>query len=409
MKVLIVHDYAGPQGGAEVMTLALRDGLRRRGHDARVFASRAGTTAEPREADFGCFGTTSRWRTLLQTANPAAMRALARALSDFRPAVVHVRMFLTQLSPLILPLLRRVPSLYHAVWYRAVCPLGTKLLPDGSVCRSPWGRVCLAGGCLPARDWVPLMGQMQLWRRWRSVFDTVVANSESVRARLLEDGFTGVELIPNGVPPRPPRPELGPPLVAFAGRLVREKGPQVLLEAFARLTEELPEARLVLAGEGPLRGTLERRVGELGLAGRIELVGRLPRREMERRFDAAWVQAAPALWEEPFGNAVSEAMMRGTAVVATDLGEPAELVREGVTGFRVPPGDPGRLAGALRVLLSDRDLAERMGSAGREHALAELSEERWLDRFEEVYGRLTARGAGGGRGDGEERRPPSGR
>ena len=59
--------------------------------------------------------------------------------------------------------------------------------------------------------------------------------------------------------------------------------------------------------------------------------------------------------------------------------------------FRVPAGDPGSLARALRLLLGDRDLAERMGDAGRERALAELSEERWLDRFEDLYGRLTAR------------------
>jgi glycosyltransferase involved in cell wall biosynthesis len=304
-------------------------------------------------------------------------------------------MFLTQLSPLILPLLRRFPSLYHAVWYRAVCPLGTKLLPDGSPCGKPWGRACLAGGCLPARDWVPLMGQMWLSRRWRGAFDAVVANGEAVRRRLLEDGFTDVETIPNGVPARPPRPPLGDtPLVAFAGRLVREKGPQVLLEAFAGLAATRPDARLLIAGEGPLRGELQRRVTELRLDGRVELPGRLGRADLERRLEAAWVQAAPGLWEEPFGLAVAEAMMRGTAVVATEMGEPAELVREGVTGLRVPPGDRERLATALERLLSDKGLAERMGRAGRERALAELSEERWLDRFEELYARLTAAGSG---------------
>ena len=300
MKVLIVHDYAAPQGGAEVLTLALRDGLRRRGHDARIFASRAGGVGRP-AVDFDCFGTTSRWRTLLQTANPAAMSALARVLSDFRPAVVHVRMFLTQLSPLILPVLRGVPSLYRAVWYRAVCPLGTKLFPDGSVCRSPWGRVCLAGGCLPARDWVPLMAQMQLWRHWRSAFDAVVANSGAVRVRLLEDGFTDVETIPNGVPQRPLRPALGgPPVVAFAGRLVPEKGPHVLLEAFARFAEELPEARLVVAGEGPFAGALERRVAELGLGGRVDLTGRLARDELERRLgERPGSRQLAGLWQGP--------------------------------------------------------------------------------------------------------------
>jgi glycosyltransferase involved in cell wall biosynthesis len=358
----------------------------------RLLASTAGASGAENGADFSCFGTLSRWRTLVQSANPSASRALAGALATFRPEIVHVRMFLTQLSPLILPLLRPVPSLYHVVWYRAVCPLGTKLLPDGSVCRSPWGRVCLDGGCLPLHDWLPLMAQMRLWRRWRDAFDAVVANSESVHARLLEDGFTDVETIPNGVPHRAARPPLeGPPVAVFAGRLVREKGARVLLEAFARAG--LTDARLILAGEGPERPGLERRLAELGLAGRVELTGQLTRAELERRFESAWVQAAPGLWEEPFGNAVAEAMMRGSAVVVSDGGGASDHVLEGVTGFRVPPGDVDRLAAALRGLLSDRALAERMGKAGRERALARFSEETWLARFEELYGRLAAGGA----------------
>jgi hypothetical protein len=67
-------------------------------------------------ADYTCRGTTSPLRTLLQSANPSAWWQLRRVLAEFRPEVVHVRLFLTQLSPLILPVLRRVPSLYHAAW-----------------------------------------------------------------------------------------------------------------------------------------------------------------------------------------------------------------------------------------------------------------------------------------------------
>ena len=68
---------------------------------------------------------------------------------------------------------------------------------------------------------------------------------------------------------------------------------------------------------------------------------------MERRFAPAWVQSVPSTWSEPFGNVALEAMMRGIAVVSSDCGGLPELVRDGETGFLVPPGDEKALAAAL--------------------------------------------------------------
>lgn len=391
MRVLILNDYATATGGAEAMTLTLRDGLRRRGHDARLFASRAGAGVEPIEADYECFGTTSRYRTLLQSANPWAASALRRALADFRPDVVHVRMFLTQLSPLILPLLREHPSLYHVVWYRPVCPKGTKMLPDGTTCHMSAGAVCHRYGCLPRRDWVPLMAQMRLWRRWRDAFDAIVANSRAVGARLEAEGIGPVEVVWNGVPITAERPPLdGPPTAVFAGRLVEEKGADVLVRAFARAREHMPDARLVLAGRGPQEPRLRALVAELGLREAVTLAGRLPREELERRFASAWVQVVPSRWEEPFGIAAAEAMMRGTAVIASASGGLAEIVDHGRTGLLVASGDTEGFARALASVLGDRALAERLGAAGRLAALADLTEDTFVERHLELYERLVA-------------------
>jgi hypothetical protein len=166
LRVLLVNDYGTPGGGAELQVLALRERLRERGVDARLFASSADEGLGENGADHRCLGTTSALRTPLQVANPSASIRLRRVLREFRPDVVHVRLFLTQLSPLILPLLARVPSIYHASWYRAVCPVGTKMLPDGSPCAVRAGLACHGNGCLPWRNWAPLMGQRFLVRRW---------------------------------------------------------------------------------------------------------------------------------------------------------------------------------------------------------------------------------------------------
>ncbi len=386
MKILLVNDYGTLTGGAEVQTALLRDELRKRGHDARFFASRARPGVGNSRADYECFGATSRFRTLLQTANPWAYLSLRKILSEFRPDVVHVMIFLTQLSPLILPLLRDIPSIYHALWYRAVCPLGTKMLPDGSPCQDRHGAACYGNGCLPLRDWLPLMLQMKLWERWRGVFDLIVANSESVKRQLLAGGIEPVQVIRHGIPTRLPRPPLSaPPTVAFAGRLVKEKGVDVLINAFAKVARQVPSAKLIIAGDGPELGSLNKLISTLDLSGCIQMEGHLSHTEMEQLFDSAWVQAVPSLWAEPFGIVAVEAMMRGTAVVASGSGGLAEIVYDCRTGFLVAPGDVDALSQALIKLLSERELAEQMGMEGREIALERFSLATYVDRFEELY------------------------
>ena len=386
MKILLVNDYATPTGGAELMMLSLREGLRQRGYDARLFASCAKGGATESLADYECFGTTSSFRTLLQTANLWAAVKLGRVLAEFQPDIVHVRIFLTQLSPLILPLLKDRPSLYHVAWYRPICPLGTKMLPDGTSCFEPVGGACYRNGCLPVRDWLPLMVQMKLWRHWRDAFNLIVANSEAVKRRLVAEGIEPVEVVWNGIPMRSPRePLLSPPTVVFAGRLVWEKGADVLVRAFAKVVTEIPQARLLVAGDGPERDRLVELIVELGLQQSVTLLGYLSRSEMERYFASAWVQLVPSRWEEPFGIVAAEAMMRGTAVIASDRGGLSEIVRDSETGFLVPPEDVDALTDSLLRLLQNRDRAEEMGQSAREVAIAHFSEAIFVDKFIGLY------------------------
>ena len=208
----------------------------------------------------------------------------------------------------------------------------------------------------------------------------------------MADGIEAVEVVRNGIPIRPPRsPLVSPPTVAFAGRLVREKGADVLMRAFAKVVAQLPKARLLVAGEGPEEACLARLIVDLGLSASVSMLGYLPRQEMEHRFDAAWVQAVPSRWMEPFGNVALEAMMRGTAVVASDAGGFAEIVQNGETGLLVPPGDADALAQGLVRLLRDRELAERMGSTGRRFALTHFSDAMLVDGFIRLYQALCQR------------------
>jgi glycosyltransferase involved in cell wall biosynthesis len=386
MKILLISDYATPTGGAEILTIALRDGLRSRGHDARLFASSARPLNADSQADYECFGTTSRFRTLLQTANLWAVWKLKQILAEFQPDVVHVTMFLTQLSPLILPLLKNIPSLNYAVWYRVACPTGTKVLPNGTACQVKMGRACYQHHCLPLRDWLPLMVQMKLFQHWRDSFDLFVAPSKAVKQHLIEIGISKIEIIWIGTPIEPQRPPLSsPPTVVCAARLVEEKGVDVLLRAFALVVAQIPTARLLSIGDGIERAALQQQIVDLQLTDNVSMPGSMSRSEMEKLCSVAWVQVVPSVWAEPFGMVATEAMMRGTAVIASAAGGLAEIVQHHETGLLVPPGNADALAVALLQILQNRELAEQMGAKGREVAKTRYSQDMYVDRFLELY------------------------
>ncbi len=230
------------------------------------------------------------------------------------------------------------------------------------------------------------MLQMRLWRHWRHAFRLVVANSYAVRQHLEAEGFQGVKVVWNGVPDQGPRPPLtGPPTVAFAGRLLHNKGVDVLLRAFAQVIRQFPTARLLLAGDGPEGPALRRRSLELGLSTAVTWLGHLPSAEVAGRLASAWVQVVPSLWAEPFGLVAVEAMMRGTAVIASVAGGLSEIVQDRRNGLLVPPGDVPALTDALASLLGDRDHAESMGRAARERALAEFSLAAHADKLIQLY------------------------
>jgi glycosyltransferase involved in cell wall biosynthesis len=392
MKILLIHDYGTATGGAELQMLALRQDLRERGHDVRLFTSCALPVANSQVlSDYSCFGITNSLQLLSQSANFSAYFNLRRILNEFQPDVVHVRMFMWQLSPLILPLLRPFPCLYQTAVYKAICPLGTKVLPDGSSCNDPAGIACLRNRCL-TQSWAVLMLQRQLWLRWRSAFDVVVALSHGMKAKLEAEGISPVEVVHNGVPARPMRPPLKePPTVVFAGRLVPEKGVDFLLRAFAPVVAQVPHARLLIAGQGSEEATLRRLAEEAGILRNVKWLGHVRREEMERHFDSAWVQVVPSLWEEPFGNVTTEAMMRGTAVIACAVGAQPEIVSSGNTGFLVAPNDVEALTAALLRLLLNQNLAEQMGQAGHQRALTYFSEDRRTNNFLAIYEELRAK------------------
>jgi len=183
--------------------------------------------------------------------------------------------------------------------------------------------------------------------------------------------------------PGPARPDSGQPAVLFLANLLRRKGILVLLEAFERVGEAVPGARLLIAGDGADEGAVRAAAEASAHRERIELLGRLGRADSAEAMRATDVYCLPS-FSEPFGISALEAMACGRPVVGTNVGGLGHLIRtEG--GRAVPPGHLGALAGALIELLSDAGLRERMGSFNRELVERRYSWDAVIDELESIY------------------------
>lgn len=168
------------------------------------------------------------------------------------------------------------------------------------------------------------------------------------------------------------------PVVGTIGRLVSQKGHEVLLAALA----ELPGVRGVIVGDGPARPALEQLAARLELGNRVELVGWS---DDARSYLSAFDVFALPSHEEGFPLVVLEAMLARVPVVATDVGSVSEAIEHRRSGLLTPPGDATALAAAVRSLLDDDELRRRLAGAAYEAASASFTAAAMAARYEQLY------------------------
>jgi glycosyltransferase involved in cell wall biosynthesis len=202
-----------------------------------------------------------------------------------------------------------------------------------------------------------------------------------------------IEVIPNGVPDRPGKREEtrralelddDEVLVLSVGNLRPRKGHAVLVRAMGELAQDptLPPWRLAIAGQGQQRDRLHQLAVELGISDRVLLLGQ--REDIPDLQAAADIYAMPSNWEG-LPMAILEAMFGACPIVASDVGGIPEAVTPGREGCLVRPQDPIGLAAALRPLIEDRGLRERMGQAARARALRDFHVSTMTDHYERCY------------------------
>ena len=170
-------------------------------------------------------------------------------------------------------------------------------------------------------------------------------------------------------------------LIGSVGRLAAVKNYAMLLQAVARLPQDLPW-RLVLIGDGPERGNLQHLIGQLGIGARVSLLGH--RDDVAELLGDLDIFVLPSV-SEGMSNTLLEAMAAGVAVAASDVGGNREIIEAGRSGVLFAPGDPLAAARAIQQLASDAQLRGRLASAGAQRALTTFSLRTMLSAYEDLY------------------------
>jgi glycosyltransferase involved in cell wall biosynthesis len=177
------------------------------------------------------------------------------------------------------------------------------------------------------------------------------------------------------------------PIILTVGRLVDQKGHDVLLRALPLLAPGTTAAHVVIVGDGPRRPSLIRLAGDLGVAGRVRFLGW--RDDVSRLMRAATVLAHPARWEG-FGLVLLEAMAAHVPIVAAGVSAIPEIIESDVSGLLVPPDDPPALARALDAVLASEDLRHRLTAGGVQRLTERFGPAAMARSHEGVYEALVA-------------------
>ncbi|MEM9839130.1 MAG: glycosyltransferase family 4 protein [Pseudomonadota bacterium] len=199
----------------------------------------------------------------------------------------------------------------------------------------------------------------------------------------------GVPDVPHALPQR--KEYRDAPVIGSLGRLVEKKGMRDLIDAFAMVLPDVPQAKLEIVGNGPLREQIEAQIASLGIEERVELKGAMPNSEV-----LAWLKgldlAVLACKRDPETDdqdgipvALMEAMAFGVPVISTEISGIPELIVDGQTGRLGKPGNAKSIADAMRASLTDYDATETLRQNALDHLRTEFSLDVNLARLEQIF------------------------
>ena len=405
MRILLCNTYLYRRGGAEVSFFELAELLVAKGHEVVFF----GMEDPKNEVSDGSgyfvsnlefddyrphnvlWNARALGRVLYSTEAASNVR---RLVQKSVPDLVYVNNIAHHISPSILDVFKefRLPVMMSVRDYKIICP-NSVLLDRSGICERCKGEKyynslihrCKRNSLIPSA-----VACLEAYlHRHRRTYDSVrafLAPSQFCKKKLVEFGMDREKIfvVPNFISPEDfgSKDTSSEPFCVYFGRLSKEKGLKVLIEAAKVCGHEL-----LIIGDGELKSSLVRYAEELG-AGNVSFRDGMAFDELMTTVGASLFTVFPSLCYETFGRSILESFAVGKPVVASRIGAVKELVDDGVDGLLCEPGDCEELAEKMSSMFSSKQATEKMGQNGRAKALSRFTPENQYKHLMHVWERI---------------------
>lgn len=328
------------------------------------------------------------------------MAALNRQIDELKPDIIYIHR-LKGTGPLISILESGIPALRFYHDHGLFCLREHKYTAfRNRTCSRPIGLSCYPCGGFINRssDWPGIrwssLGSLRDEQKWNRKLHGFVVGSHYMGSHLESHGFDRAKILVNPLFIRKWPEEKAllrvPGKMVFAGQLIRGKGVDVAIRAMAKLPQF---ARLHIFGSGSQELKFRKLAQDCGLASRIVFEGKVSHDVLFDQYRTASLVLLPSRSPETFALAGIDAMSCGAPVVASDVGGIREWLLDGMNGFAVPPGDPGKLAEKARQLLENNQLQQEMSLRARESVQTRFMADRHMTSLLQFIKRLIGREA----------------
>ena len=398
MRILLVNKFHYLRGGSEKYYFELAQLLKSKGHTVGFFSMKHEENITTGDAEYFVeeidLNTGSKLKALDVIYSQENKRLMAKALEEFKPDIVHINNFQRQLSASIIDAIKKknIPIVMTAHDLNPICPASI-MLYNGEVCDDCITKgyaQCIKKKCVKGSTLKSTLGVMEkkyydIHKVFRKI-DCIISPSEFNKNQLVNGKLKYNEIVTlhNFVNESGHNEYVLGDYAFYLGRLSKEKGILNLIEAIG----DIPNAKLLIAGDGPERERIEAYISEHKLDGRITLLGYQNQDSIHKYITNSRFVVIPSICNENCPYSVLEAMEIGKPIVASRIGGIPELIADGENGYLYKADDINELKEKLTLLLDNDDKVNHFAQKSRELYESYYSPDSYYNELIKIYNKV---------------------
>ena len=398
MRILLVNKFHYLRGGSEKYYFELAQLLKSKGHTVGFFSMKHEENITTGDAEYFVeeidLNTGSKLKALDVIYSQENKRLMAKALEEFKPDIVHINNFQRQLSASIIDAIKEknIPIVMTAHDLNPICPASI-MLYNGEVCDDCITKGyahCIKKKCVKGSTLKSTLGVMEkkyydIHKVFRKI-DCIISPSEFNKNQLVNGKLKYNEIVTlhNFVNESEHNEYVLGDYAFYLGRLSKEKGILNLIEAIG----DIPNAKLLIAGDGPERERIEAYISEHKLDGRITLLGYQNQDSIHKYITNSRFVVIPSICNENCPYSVLEAMEIGKPIVASRIGGIPELIADGENGYLYKADDINELKEKLTLLLDDDEKVNSFAQKSRELYESYYSPDSYYNELIKIYNKV---------------------